>query len=315
MSIRRLAVLPLIVAGVLAVIGTVNAQFPKIPKVPKAPVPGAKTADPAPPTPATRGFVCSHVNEDLINRFLKAQEAKKKAYDEEMAKSDAVMAKARAKQAEADALAKKRAASTMNTMMANAECKDAFKEKDPRSKEIARLEALVADADEKNDQAKSDQVRKRLDPLNEALEIDADRACGGKGSAALHDCMAQKKATLAKQGITEPMLTIQAQGECMQDPSTSGIAGMTAASPEEEALLAEQKAAAAMADQARADAESKGQQAERDALGMDERDHGLFLECIMNVLREDPSEPAPESNERTVIRKHKEALRKALGWQ
>ena len=315
MSIRRLALTPLIVAAFLAVIGTVNAQFPKIPKVPKASLPGAKTPDPAPPTPATRGFSCSQVNEDLINKFLKAQEAKKKAYDEEMAKSEAVMAKARAKQAEADALAKKRAANTMNTMMANANCKDAFKDKDPRSKEIARLEALVADAEEKNDQAKADQIRKRLDPLTEALEIDADRACGGKGSAALHDCKEKKKAALAKQGITEPMLTIQAQGECMQDPSTSGIAGMTAASPEEEAALAEQNAAAAMANQARADAESKGQQAERDALGLDERDHGLFLECIMNVFREDPGQPAPESNERTVILKHKDALRKALGWQ
>ena len=315
MSIRRLALTPLIVAAFLAVIGTVNAQFPKIPKVPKASLPGAKTADPAPPTPATRGFSCSQVNEDLINKFLKAQDAKKKAYDEEMAKSEAVMAKARAKQAEADALAKKRAANTMNTMMANANCKDAFKDKDPRSKEIARLEALVADAEEKNDQAKADQIRKRLDPLTEALEIDADRACGGKGSAALHDCKEKKKAALAKQGITEPMLTIQAQGECMQDPSTSGIAGMTAASPEEEAALAEQNAAAAMANQARADAESKGQQAERDALGLDERDHGLFLECIMNVFREDPGQPAPESNERTVILKHKDALRKALGWQ
>jgi hypothetical protein len=315
MSICRLALLPLVGAGVLAVIGTVNAQFPKIPKVPKAPVPGAKTADPAPPTPATRGFQCSQINEDLINKFLKAQEVKKKVYDDEMARAEGVMAKARAKQAEADALAKKRAANTMNTMMANADCKDAFKEKDPRSKEIARLEALVADADDKGDQAKSDQIRKRLDPLTDALEIDADRACGGKGSAALHDCMEKKKAALAKQGITEPMLAIQAQGECMQDPSTSGIAGMTAASAEEEAAIADQKAAAAMANQARADAESKAQQAERDALGLDERDHGLFLECIMNVLREDPAQPAPATDDRTVILNHKDALKKALGWQ
>jgi hypothetical protein len=306
MSIRRLALLPLMGAGILAVIATLHAQFPKV-HVPKAPaVPGVATpATPAPapstPGPANRGFQCSQINEDLINKYLKAQEVKKKVHDEEMAKANA-------KKAEADALAQKRGTAMMSTMMSTEDCKDKFKEKDPRSKEIARLENLVAAADEKGDEVKSNELRKKLDPLTSALDVDADRACGGKGSAALHDCMEKRKAALARQGVVEPMLTVQAQGECMQDPTTSGMAGLTAASQEEEA-------ATAMANQARADAEKKANQAEADALGLDERDRGLFFECIMGVLREDPVQRAAAGSDgRAVILKHSDELKKALGW-
>ena len=175
MSVRRLTLLPLMGAGILAVIATLHAQFPKV-HVPKPPaVPGVATPPTPVPAPATRraGDTWLQV---LPNQRGPDQQVLEGAGGEEegLRRRDGQSRRgdgeSRAKQAEADALAKKRAANTMNTMMANAECKDAFKEKDPRSKEIARLEALVADADDKGDQAKSDQIRKRLDPLNARSE-------------------------------------------------------------------------------------------------------------------------------------------------
>src|SRR5262245_58082804 len=209
-------------AAFVAAIGvTADAQLGGILKKPK---PGV--AKPA--ATQDNGLSCSGVTDETIDKYLKARKAWQDVYDRDMAQANA-------RQAEADAMAKKRAQGTFGTLMATAECTDKFKEKDPRSREIARLEQLVADAEDKGDEAKADALRKKLDPLSDALNVDADRACGGKGAAALHDCLAKKKVDLAKTGLTEPMLTIQAQGECMSDPATSGIAGATAASAEEEA--------------------------------------------------------------------------------
>jgi hypothetical protein len=292
-----LAVLAAILVGVSADAQIGSLLKKRLPKPPSAP--GATT--PVPPTsastPASGSLDCSQITDDLIDKFLKAQVVRKKVYDEEMAKANA-------KKAEADALTKRRAESMVDTTMKTEECKDAFKEKDPRSKEIARLEDQVAAADTAGDEAKSEALRKKLDPLNDALNIDADRACGGKGAAALHDCMEKKKATLAKQGVTEPMLSIQAQGECMQDPSTSGFAGATAASAEEDA-------ASSMAADIMANADAKANQAEKEA-GLDDKQRGLFIECVVGVLNDDPAVlAATPAGSKAAIQKRASELRKA----
>jgi hypothetical protein len=278
------------VAALVALIGvTVDAQF-KV-RLPKSPsVPGVNSPAPAPAANKTAGksFECSQITDELVDNLLEAWENANKATQAAQKAYEAEMAKAAAKKAEADAIQSKRGQQSINVMMQNAECKDAFKEKDPRSKDIARLEEQVAAADEAGDEKKSDALHKKLSALSDPLELDADRACGGKGSAALHDCMAAKKAALAKQGIAEPMLTIQAQGECMSDPATSGMAGMTGETDEEKRLRAE---AADIEKQARekkakADEEASGKASEE--AGMSNRERAIFLECCIGVRNNDP---------------------------
>src|SRR6476620_11269164 len=172
MSIRRLAVLPLIGAGILAVIATLHAQFPKV-HVPKPPsVPGAKTVTPAEPAPqpVKRAF-CSGITNEQIDQFIKAQQVRAQALQSELAKANA-------KKAVADAMDKKLASENLEAMTKTGECTDAFKEKDPRSKEILRLDTLAEAATNGNDEAKAEQYQKKSSRLSNALEVDADRACG-----------------------------------------------------------------------------------------------------------------------------------------
>ena len=284
MPIRRLAS-AVFVAALIAFVGaTASAHFGDIlKKLPEGPTPSTPPA-----APAMNTLDCSKIDDALVDKAIKGNQAGKKISDDEVAKAKAKKAQADAKKAQADALRTKRAQSTVNTMMENGECKDAFKEKDPRMKEIRRLEDLVAAANDRGDEAKAEELSKKLDPLNEALELDADRACGGKGTAALHDCMERKTAELKKQGIAEPMLQIQAQGECMSNPSTSGFAGATGPSAEEQALDAEYDALMAEYQNMMKNADAKADKAKKDAMGLDDHQYAMFAECVIGVLNQDP---------------------------
>jgi hypothetical protein len=284
---------PLVAGSLVAVVVaflavTLDAQFPKL-RVPKTPhVPGVNT----PSTPATqtsnKSFECSQITDELVDQMLKGWEAGQAARDAADKAYETDMAKANAKKAQADALQSKRGQSAVNAIVQVGECKDAFKEKDPRSREIARLEDQVAAADAAGDEKKSEALRKRLDPLSEALDLDADRACGGKGSSALHDCMDRKKAALARQGIAEPMLTIQAQGECMSDPATSGAPGMTAESDEEKRLRAEAHDLEKQARENKQNAYDQANKKGNEETGMSDHDKAIFLECCIGVRNSDP---------------------------
>jgi hypothetical protein len=295
------------VAGLVVLLGvTSDAQFgkvlKKVPQPPSAPGPGA----PAATAPAKRS---SHaVTEDEIAKFIKAIAVQKEVLAREMANAKALQAKAAAAKARLDAANTDRAQKMIDTMMATDECKDRFKEKDPRSKEIARLEDQVAAADSRGDEAKSDALRQKLDPLSSALDVEADRACGGKGSAALHDCMAAKKAALAKQGMTEPMLSIQAQGECMQNPETSGFAGATGAPPEE----AEENAASAAAAEAISLAKVNADRAGYEAAGLTQQRFAYVDHCIRGRI---DGGPGCDEDSNIVIDRHREELKRAMGGQ
>ena len=303
MSVRRLPSASL-VAVVIAFVGvSVDAQFGNpLKKLPKPPsVPGTGAASPA---PARRGP--EPVTEEEVAKFIKALNVQKEVLAKEMVEVDALKAKAAAAKARADAANRQSAERMVNTMMETSECKDRFKEKDPRSKEAARLEDQVADADGSGDEAKSDALRKKLDPLNAALELDADRACGGKGTAALHDCMERKKAKLAKEKVTEPMLTIQAQGECMSDPATSGFAGATGAPPEE----AEEKAASDAAAERFSLAKANAEQAGSEAAQMEHARFARVDHCIRNRINDGPG---CDEDSNIVIDRHRAELKKAVG--
>jgi hypothetical protein len=234
---RRLASASLAAALVAALGLTADAQFGNPLKKLKPPSLPGRSA-PATPAPPQPGY--EPITEEEIAKFLKAMQIQRDVLAKEMAHANALKAKA------------------------------------ARSREIARLEDQVAAADERGEEARSDALRQKLDPLSNALDIDADRACGGKGSSALHDCMAAKKKTLASQGITEPMLTIQAQGECMGDPATSGFPGATGA-PEEEA---EERAASAAAAEAFSMANLNAEKAGREASGLDQMRFARIDHCV-----------------------------------
>jgi type IV secretory pathway VirB10-like protein len=102
MSIRRF-VAGALVSSVIASVGpTASAQLGGLlKKVPKAP------SLPAAPAPPKHSFECSQIDEALVDKFLKGQEARKKVQDEEAAKgkgSETSGEQGEAQKAEADAL-------------------------------------------------------------------------------------------------------------------------------------------------------------------------------------------------------------------
>jgi hypothetical protein len=299
---RRLASVAALTA-VIALLGvTADAQFGNPLKKIKPPsLPGSSSpATPVPPRPGDEP-----ISEEEIAKFIKAMNVQRDVLAKEMGSVKALEANAAAAKARLDAANTRRAEQMVGTMMETEDCKDRFKEKDARSKEIARLEEEVAAADSRGDEAKSEALNQKRDPLNRALDVDADRACGGKGSAALHDCMAAKKKTLATQGITEPMLTVQAQTECMQDPATAGYAGATGSPPEE----AEEKAASDAAAQAFSTAKLNADKAGRDASGLSEARFAKLDHCIRGRIFGGPGCDAA-SNE--VIDRNRDPLKSAV---
>jgi len=306
MAIRRLASASLVAVLVALVGATASAQFGNIlKKAPKPPTPGA-----TPTAAASKTLECSQIDDNLVNKAVEGSQNAKKASDAELAKANAKKAEATAKKAQADGLRQKSAQLTVSNMMENGECKDKAKEKDPRMKEARRLEDLLAAANDRGDEAKAAEISKKLDPLNEAIDLDADRACGGKGSAALHDCMERKTAELSKQGLAGPMLQIQAQGACMSDPSTNGIAGMAGPTAEEQALDAEYERLMAEYQEIMRALNEKADKARRDAMGLDDREYARFSECVVGVLRKDPDVLSVTSQAgQDAIRRHAAQLR------
>jgi hypothetical protein len=302
MSMRGLTSAAAAAAFLAAVGATVDAQLPRMPKAPS--IPGVSRPAPA-AAPARKGVV---ITDDVIERYLKAIKVQKEVLAKELGDVEAARANARAQKAKVDALQSQRAEGQMNTLMKTAECKDTFKEKDSRSKEIARLEDQVAAADTDGNDTKSEALRKKLDPLTAALDLDADRACGGKGTAALHDCMEAKKAALARQGIAEPMLTIQAQGECMGDPATSGFGG-SAPSAEEEAAQRAENAANKDASERMQRAQANADKAGMESAGLTSAQWGVIDHCVRNRVN---GGPGCDEDSNIVIDRYKEQLKAAV---
>jgi hypothetical protein len=310
MSVPRLAFTSIAVALILLVSVISEAQLGGLLKK-KLQKPAAPGEPASPASPGARPPYCAGITDEKINQYLKAKEVQKQVLQKEAARANARKADAAARRADAEALATKRAERMVSTMAATGECTDTFKEKDPRSKNIARLEDLVAAANERGEDAKAEEIQKELSALSDTLEVDADRACGGRGAAALHDCRGKKKAALAKAGVTEPMLSVQAQAECMQDPSTSGFAGATAASAEEEAATAEERAATEEAAELFRIANANADKAGADAAGLTRDEFNQLDHCIRSVLGGNLAAPTtPEST--AAINRRSAELKAAL---
>jgi hypothetical protein len=135
----------------------------------------------------TRAY-CDNITQDEINRLLKALEAENAARQKAVAAANAKKKDAAAQKAAADADTRRAATVMVNDMAKTGECKDGFVEKDPRSKEIQRLYDLASAASEKGSEKLSEQYSEKASKIQEALDIDADRACGGKGASFLDTC-------------------------------------------------------------------------------------------------------------------------------
>jgi len=313
MSIRRLALLPLILGGVLAVIGTVNAQFPKLPKVPKGPLPGVNT--PSTPEPPQKLY-CSGITNEQIDQYIKARQVQGQVLQSELAKANA-------KKADADALDKKRdaenqklAAENAQYMMKNIDCRDAAKEKDPRAKEQSRLEALAEEATNANDEARAELLQKRAARVSEAIEVDADKACGGRGYSLLVACRDQKmaaddrsqevarlrklEAEAGKKGdrakeleygkkadeIEAPMMAMS-QMTCMAEHPEYNMMGAQA--PREQ--TAEEQATHKAAQDAFGNAHANADKAGADAAKLTDAEYNKLDHCIRSVLNDVPATP------------------------
>jgi hypothetical protein len=269
MSVRRLASASAVACLVVLAGITAGAHFgnplTRVAGVPSAPDHSEQGKPP--------GTVCSDITDQHLDKFLTAKRVTRETMQREQ---DAASARMAAAKAQLDAGGQQRAAVMMNTMMENEACKDPIKEKDPRAKEVQRLYALAEAASGGGDDAKAEEYQNKASQLESAIDIDADRKCGGKGSSALHDCIEKKKPVLAKQGVAEPMLTVQTQAECMQDPSTMGLAGMTGESAEEQAA----KAAQSEAQDALRNAQGRADKAGADASGLSTQELGRIADCI-----------------------------------
>jgi len=168
MSIRRCVFVSLIVAGSLA---------------------GVTAAPAAESSRLLTRVSCDNLTPDEINRLLKGLEAEKAARKDAVAAANAKQKEADAQKAAANADAQRAATVMVNDMARTGECKDAFMEKDARSKEVQRLYDLATAASEKGNEKLSEQYSEKANKIQQALDIDADKACGGKGASFMDTCL------------------------------------------------------------------------------------------------------------------------------
>jgi hypothetical protein len=325
MSLTRLASASVVAVAVALSGATAGAQFgnllKKVPKPPGAPGPAA---------PAPAALYCSGITDDLINRYLKAKSVQKATIGSEMAKANALKAKADALKAKSDALGQQRGQAQVSAMMKNMDCTDAFKEKDPRTKEIARLDGLAEAATNSGNDAKAADYSRQSSQLGEALELDADRSCGGHGFAALYDCREQKekadprsaerdklrrmvadaaaKGDSGKQGQyaqqadqLDAMVKVDAQMACMQNPATMGVAGARSDSAEETAAKADEAAATQAAADAMRNAQANADKAGRDAAGLTDNQFNMLDHCIRGVLAGNAGTPVTDDSKAAIM--------------
>jgi len=320
MPIRRLARVPLTAGVVVVLAATVLAQFPKV-RVPKLPgVPGAPATT---PPQARKAAYCDGITSDEIEKFLDALNAEQLALDRELAA-------AKAKKADVDRALQARGQRVVADMMKLGECKDPIKEKDPRTREADRLQKLADDASARGDDQKAEEYQKQASALSDEIDVDADRACGGKGSSLYADCKAKfiagdartaeaerlrrQAAEAAKHGDrkTSDALTAQAaQIIAMRDVDAHGQCLPQMVSAQLGAGAEEEQRASDAASNDISKASSKAQKEAAEKSGFTEDEYGRLKECIQGRLTM-PGGPPMDDTSAKAIDAHKAELKKAL---
>ena len=320
MAIRRFVLVPLTALCIAALAATLLAQFPKI-RVPKMPsVPGAPSTT---PPQARRAAYCDGITSDQIEKFLKA-------LDDEQAALDREITTAKAKKTEADRAQQARGQRVVSDMIRLGECKDPIKEKDPRTREAERLQKLADDASARGDDQKSEEYSKQASALNDEIDVDADRACGGKGSSLYADCKAKfiagdartaeaerlrrQAAEAAKHGDKKASDALTAQAAqliAMRDVDAHGqclpqmMSAQLGAGAEEE-----QRASDAASNQI-SHASSTAEKEAAEKSGFTEDEYARLKECIIGRLS-GPGGPPMDDTSAQAIDAQKAQLKKAL---
>jgi RNase P subunit RPR2 len=303
MPVRRCVFLSLMVAGSLA----------------------AAAAAPASESPRllARAY-CDNITADEISRLLKAITA-------ENAAREKAVAEAKAKKSEADAAATRAGTAMMNDMAKTGECKDAFMEKDPRSKEVQRLYDLATAASEKGNEKLSEQYSEKANKIQEALDIDADRACGGKGASFMDTCRkeaeakdprsaersrlerlaaeaAKKSDTAASERYTEEAKQVAAQMEAAA--AMECVVKMTAQQVGAEGVAANQ--ASNEASQMLSNAQNSGTAEGQAAGNFTEDEYGRIKECVYGRINLPAGTPMNAQSASSIDQRAPE-LKAALG--
>jgi hypothetical protein len=325
MSVRPRALFAFVLVGVLVFGIPAHGQIPgmnklKVPKVPS--VPGVKPVDAAKPAEAPKAAYCGQIDAKKIDDFLKGLEA-------ERSTREAEIAAANAKMAAADAAAKRAAQSNMDAMMKLSECKDAAMEKDPRKKELDRLNLLAEQATAKGDEKASEKYSNQASALSDKMDAAASKACGVGDGTTLEEC---KNAAVAKDPRTKQRdeLTRLSQEAAKKGDKTGSdqfamqAAGLTTLIESEAAMgcvsqrttgvmragAAEQAASSEAADRLR-NAYDKGQDAGAKAADMTADDYAKMKECVLGRIRTPKTTPTDEKSASAIDARQKE-LDKAL---
>ncbi len=279
MSVRRHLVCLLAAAGIVAVV---------------VPAPAKE------PAGLVMAGACDNITADQIDRLLKGLKAENAARAGAVAEANAKKADADAQKTAADAAGREAATVMVGDMAKTGECKDNFSEKDKRSKEIQRLYDLASAASDSGDDKKSEAYSEQASTLEQALEIDADRACGGKGASFLADC----RADLARKNPSLSESEIAMQCVVKMTERQVGAEGMAAHAAGNAASQADSEAQRMMSE-----AKQSGSKEGAEAAGVTERDYGRLKDCVIDRLNR--KAPMPDESAAAIDKRASE-LKQAL---
>ena len=316
MSVRRCVFVSLIVAGSLAGVAAAATESSRL----------------------LMRVSCDNLTPDEINQLLKGLEAEKAARKGAVDAANAKQKEADAQKAAANADAQRAAAIMVDDMAKTGECKDAFMEKDPRSKEVQRLYDLATAASEKNNEKLSEQYSEKASKIQEALDIDADKACGGKGASFMDSCrkeaaaknprsaerdQLQRKADDAtKKGDSAAAERYSAQAKQLAGEIEAGVAmecvvKMTQLQVGTAGVAAHEAGNAAShasseASRMMSEAQQSGTKEGAEAAGLSEGEYARLKECVIGYINHWEG-PAMNAQAASAIDRNIAALKAGLG--
>jgi hypothetical protein len=311
MHVRRLTLIPLVLAGLIALVAALDAR--------RAERAVARDEGAAP----LRAY-CDGITGEDLDRLIEATKVEEAA----LAKESAA---AKKQKDAADAKLQQGAAGMVADMMKTGECTDAFKAKDPRSKEIDRLYELASNASARGSDQQADKYNQQAGKIEEALDIAADRACGGKGASFIADCresaMANDPRTAERDALRKKADEAHKNGKQAAGEEYRGKADQLSAQIEAEAAmtcvtkmtqaqlgqtLISDQAASQEASQRMHNASNVAAKEAVEAAGMSEDELGRLRECIVGRIRRPEATPMNAQSSSAIDARRAE-LQKVLG--
>jgi len=320
MSVRSRALSVFVLAGSLVFAVPAHAQIPgmnrlKVPKVPS--VPGVKPVDAARPAEAPKAAYCGQIDDKKLDDLLKGLEAERSTREKEIAAANA-------KLAEADAAAKQRAQKGFDAMMKLSECKDAAMEKDPRKKELDRLNLLTEQANTKGDEKAAEKYSNEASALSDKMDAAASKACGAGDGTTNEECrnaaIAKDPRTKERDGLTKLSQDAAKKGDkAASEQFAMQAAGLTALIEGEAAVgCMTQRTTAVFGSGDAESAASKdarerlrgaydtGEDAGAKAANMTADEYAKMKECVLGRIRTPKTTPTDEKSASAIDARQKE---------